>query len=53
MKTRNLSLAEEIMDSALQYAREKQLAPLAIIMLDPGGHPITFKREDGAGFFAI
>jgi uncharacterized protein GlcG (DUF336 family) len=36
-------------DAALSKARELELRPLSITVLDPGGHPIAFKREDGSG----
>jgi uncharacterized protein GlcG (DUF336 family) len=35
--------------SALRKARELELRPLTVTVLDPGGHPIVVKREDGAG----
>jgi uncharacterized protein GlcG (DUF336 family) len=45
----SLSQASEIVDAALGKARELQLRPLSVTVLDPGGHPIVVKREDGAG----
>jgi uncharacterized protein GlcG (DUF336 family) len=36
-------------DAALSKARELELRPLTITVLDSGGHPIVVKREDGAG----
>jgi uncharacterized protein GlcG (DUF336 family) len=44
-----LNQASEIVDAALSSARELDLRPLTITVLDPGGHPIVVKREDGAG----
>lgn len=44
-----LAHAETIMDAALAEARKLKLAPLAVAVLDAGGHVIAFKREDGAG----
>lgn len=44
-----LKCAEEIVDHALRIARENQLLPLAVSVLDSGGHLVAFKREDGAG----
>jgi uncharacterized protein GlcG (DUF336 family) len=44
-----LNQASEIVDAALRSARELDLRPLTITVLDPGGHPIVVKREDGAG----
>jgi uncharacterized protein GlcG (DUF336 family) len=44
-----LNQASEIVDAALSSARELDLRPLTITVLDTGGHPIVVKREDGAG----
>ena len=40
---------------ALAYGREKGMNPLSVVVLDSGGHPKAFEREDGAtaGRFAI
>jgi uncharacterized protein GlcG (DUF336 family) len=40
-----------IIDAAIMEARSQRLSPLAVMVLDAGGHPIAFKREDGASFF--
>jgi uncharacterized protein GlcG (DUF336 family) len=45
----SLNQASDIVDAALSKARELDLRPLAVTVLDPGGHPIVVKREDGAG----
>jgi uncharacterized protein GlcG (DUF336 family) len=45
-----LAQALTIIDSALAEARKRNFAPLAVAVLDTGGHLIAFKREDGAGF---
>lgn len=44
-----LTDAETIIDAALAEGRKLKLAPLAVAVLDAGGHLIAFKREDGAG----
>lgn len=44
-----LNQATNIVDAALRKARELELRPLTVTVLDPGGHPIVVKREDGAG----
>ena len=44
-----LSDATTIIDAALAEARTRSLAPLAVAVLDAGGHLIAYKREDGAG----
>jgi uncharacterized protein GlcG (DUF336 family) len=49
MATLKLAQATTIIDAALAKAREQQFAPLAVAVLDAGGHLIAYKREDGAG----
>jgi len=49
MPTLSLAVATQIIDTALTQARERQLDPLAVAVLDSGGHLIAYKREDGAG----
>jgi uncharacterized protein GlcG (DUF336 family) len=48
-KKLDLAVATQILDTALARARERRLDPLAVAVLDAGGHLIAFKREDGAG----
>jgi uncharacterized protein GlcG (DUF336 family) len=43
-----LADAVTIIDAALEDARARGLNPLAVIVLDSGGHPVALKREDGA-----
>jgi uncharacterized protein GlcG (DUF336 family) len=50
MAALTLAQASSIIDVALATAHERQFAPLAVAVLDIGGHLIAFKREDGAGF---
>jgi uncharacterized protein GlcG (DUF336 family) len=50
MPTLTLAQATTIIDTALIEARKRNLAKLAVAVLDAGGHLIAFKREDGAGF---
>ncbi|GAA1253552.1 heme-binding protein [Pseudonocardia aurantiaca] len=45
----SLAQASDVVDAALLKARELGLRPLVITVLDPGGHPVVIKREDGAG----
>jgi len=45
-----LAQARSIIDAALAEARKRNFAPLAVAILDAGGHLIAFQREDGAGF---
>ncbi len=44
-----LSQATTIVEDALRKARETGCAPLAVAVLDEGGHLKAFAREDGAG----
>lgn len=44
-----LTDASVIIDAALAEARDRSLAPLAVAVLDAGGHLVAYKREDGAG----
>ncbi len=46
-----LAIARTILDGALAEARARAASPLAVIVLDAGGHPIAFAREDGASLF--
>lgn len=43
-----LAQAERIADAALAKGRELGLLPLAVVVLDAGGHLKVAKREDGA-----
>jgi len=47
--------ARTIISKALAYGQENALNKLAVVVLDAGGHPKAFEREDGAspGRFAI
>ena len=44
-----LTQASTIVEVALRKGRETQCAPLAVAVLDAGGHLKAFAREDGAG----
>src|SRR2546428_6756789 len=45
----SLQQATMIVEAALRKARETSCAPLAVAVLDDGGHLKAFAREDGAG----
>ena len=45
----DLATAEKIIDHALKTARQKNLRPMTIGVLDAGGDLVAFKREDGTG----
>ncbi len=44
-----LADADTIIDAALREGRARNLAPLAVAVLDAGGNLVAFKREDNAG----
>ncbi len=50
-----LRKARTIIRKALEKGREMELKPLSVVVLDAGGHPLAFEREDGAapGRFAV
>ena len=39
-----------MIEAALAERRKQNFAPLAVAVLDTGGHLVAFQREDGAGF---
>ena len=47
----SLNKARAIIRAALKHARENELQPLAVVVLDAGGHLKAFEREDGASFY--
>lgn len=49
MSRLDLATAQRMLAIALEHGRSLDLAPLAIAVLDPGGHLIAFAREDDAG----
>jgi uncharacterized protein GlcG (DUF336 family) len=49
MSALTLDQASAIVDAALAKARELDLRPIAVTVLDPGGNAIVLKREDRAG----
>lgn len=46
-----LAAAQTIVAAALAEARSRNAKPLAVIVLDSGGHPLAFAREDAASLF--
>jgi uncharacterized protein GlcG (DUF336 family) len=53
--TLTLEAARKIIAVALATARAHKMLPLAVLVVDAGGHPVAFEKEDGApaGRFAI
>lgn len=45
----DLATASRIVAEALRLRREHGLLPLAVAVLDAGGQPVSFQREDGCG----
>ena len=50
MPALKLTQASVIIDAELAEGRRMNFAALAVAVLDPGGHLIACKREDGTGF---
>jgi uncharacterized protein GlcG (DUF336 family) len=44
----SLHQASAIIDAAFVKGAELGLKPLSVVVLDAGGHPIAFRRQDGA-----
>jgi uncharacterized protein GlcG (DUF336 family) len=44
-----LDQATTIIEATLAKGRELGLDPLTVVVLDPGGHAVALKREDGSG----
>ncbi|MEU8804205.1 heme-binding protein [Spirillospora sp. NPDC048819] len=53
MSTLTLAQAEAAAAGTLRHARAAGAAPLAVAVLDPGGHVVVVKREDGAGILRV
>ncbi len=49
----SLEQASAMVDEALRLAREYDLQPLTVVVLDAGGHQIALKREDGCGIIRV
>jgi uncharacterized protein GlcG (DUF336 family) len=48
-----LAQASTIIDAALKKGRDLNLAPLTVVVLDAGGHPVALKREDRSGIMRV
>ena len=44
-----LESARAMIRAALAAARERELKPMTVVVLDAGAHPVAMEREDGAG----
>jgi uncharacterized protein GlcG (DUF336 family) len=45
----SLDTASTMVDAALHHGRALGCAPLTVAVLDPGGHLLVLKRQDGSG----
>jgi uncharacterized protein GlcG (DUF336 family) len=48
MTSISISQARSIVSNALAHGRAESMQPLAVLVLDAGGHSVAFEREDGA-----
>lgn len=48
-----LPQANNVINEVLKKAREKQMPPLAVAVLDSGAHLKAFQREDGVSFLRV
>lgn len=53
MASLTLQQANRLIEVALAKAREMRLPPIAVAVLDPGGHLISLQREDGLSFLRV
>lgn len=45
-----LEQASRVIAGAFEAARSRDLKPMGVMVLDSGGHPVAYSREDGAAF---
>jgi uncharacterized protein GlcG (DUF336 family) len=48
-----LQLANRLIDTAINKARELELPPIGVAVVDRGGHLIALQREDGQAFLRV
>ena len=53
MSELTLSQANQLIDATLAMARKMDLPPLAVAVLDAGGHLKALQREDGVSFLRV
>lgn len=53
MSRLTLKQANTIIEKALEKARQMKIKPLAVVVLDDGGHIVAVQREDGASMFRV
>lgn len=49
----DLEQSNQIIRETLRKAREMDLPPIGVAVLDPGGHLIALQREDGLSFLRV
>lgn len=49
MSNISLDAANKIIDATIKKSREMNLKPMTAIVLDTGGHLVSFQREDNSG----
>lgn len=45
----SVALASRIMDEVIKLRNEHNILPLAVAVIDSGGHMVCFRRDDGCG----
>jgi uncharacterized protein GlcG (DUF336 family) len=53
MSSITLAKANSIVDAAIRKRQDSKLAPMTVAVLDPGGHLVALKREDGSGILRV
>jgi uncharacterized protein GlcG (DUF336 family) len=53
MSKLTLAQANRIIEAALSRARELNLPPISVAVLDSGGHLVALQREDGQSFLRV
>ena len=48
-----LDQANKLVEEVLNTARKKEMPPIAVAVLDSGGHLKAFQREDGVSFLRV
>jgi len=51
--TVTLDQANRLIAAALVKGAELKLAPLTVVVLDPGGHVVAVQRQDGSGILRV
>lgn len=51
MSALTLALSQQVIAGTLGEARSRGARPLAVVILDAGGHLVALAREDGASFY--